>query len=261
MKNLDEMKKLAKFARAFGNPDHELEEAIRLEESLQATLFKESVEEKPFTPILKEVVVPIPAPAPAIEIPKKDDLIAQAANVISSPKFAKSPVPDLRDAEIKAIRQQIAELIQKVSTLSWGGGGTGVVRIFDTDDYDKTSGNDDRKFMTYRNGMFQMDFVNPNEIVANTAYITSNTYAVTKDDYYIGVNCASTVTITLPTVPNVYTGREFYVKDESGNAGSPKRWIDIYPSGTDKIDGQNYVRLQIDWGGLKFIYRNGWRVI
>jgi len=258
MKTLDEKKKLAKFARGLGQPDLELEESIRREEELTARLFSESKKEPPIQ-ILKEQL-PL-APAPAVEVPKEEDLISQTMNALSNPKFSKPPMPDLQAAEIKAIRQQIADLVQRMGTLSWGGGGTGIVRIFDADDYDKTSGSDDRKFMTYRNGMFQMDFVNPNEIVANTAYVTSNTYVITKDDYYIGVNCASTVTLTLPTVPDVYTGREFYVKDESGNAGSPARWIDIYPSGTDKIDGQNYARLQIDWGGLKFIYRDGWRVI
>jgi hypothetical protein len=69
------------------------------------------------------------------------------------------------------------------------------------------------------------------------------------------------VTITLPSSAAVYTGREFYVKDESGTAGYPYRYIDIYPTAPDKIDNKSYVRLNINNGGLKFIYRDGWRVI
>lgn len=257
MKTLDEKKKLAKFARGFGQPDLALEESIRREEELQARLFAKPAE--PVIPILKEELPP--PPAPAVEIPKKEDLISQTVNAISSPKISKPPMPDLQSAEIKAIRQQIADLVQKMGTLSWGGGGTGIVRLWNADDFDRNSVIDEKQFVTFKDGWFKLDYVNPNQIVANTTTVTSNTYVITKDDYYIGVNVASTVTLTLPTTPDVYTGREFYVKDESGNAGSPARWIDIYPSGADKIDGQNYVRLQIDHGGLKFIYRNGWRVI
>lgn len=265
MKTLNEKKKLAEFARAFGQPDLQLEESIRLEEELNSRLFnsKQVKEEvQPEVQILKEVIpTEEPKRAETNIVPKEQDLIKQTVSAISSPKFSKPNLPDFQQKEIDGLRKQIAEIIQRLGTLSWGSGGTGVVRIFDTDDYDRGSGTDDRKFMTFRNGMFQMDFINPNEIVANTAYVTSNTYSITKDDYYIGINVASTVTVTLPTVPDVYTGREFYVKDESGEAASPGRWIDIYPSGTDKIDGEDYVRLQIDWGGLKFIYRNGWRII
>ena len=112
-----------------------------------------------------------------------------------------------------------------------GGGGTGIVRMWDADDLDRASKTDEKKFLTYRGEAFTFDYINPSEIVANTAYITSNTYQITKDDYYIGVNVASTVTITLPPAADIFTGREYYIKDESGNAGSPARWIDIYPSG------------------------------
>ncbi len=132
MKTLDEKKKLAKFARGLGQPDLELEESIRREEELTARLFTESKKEPPIQ-ILKEQLPP--APAPAVEVPKEEDLISQTMNVLSNPKFSKSAMPDLQAAEIKAIRQQIADLVQKMGTLSWGGGGTGVVRFFDLDDH------------------------------------------------------------------------------------------------------------------------------
>lgn len=272
MKTLDEKKKLAEFARAFGQPDLELEESIRLEEELNSSLFAKPKKDPPAPiPILREVIkrtelkevdskVEI-KPAQTNIVPREQDLIQQTVSAISSSKVNKSNLPDFQQKEIDGLRKQIAEIIQRLGTLSWGSGGTGIVRLWDADDFDRNSVADAKQFVTFRNGYFQLDLINPNETVANTAYVTSNNYTVTADDYYIGVNVASTVTITLPTTPDVYTGREFYVKDESGEAGSPGRWIDIYPSGTDKIDGEDYVRLEIDWGGLKFIYRNGWRII
>ena len=264
MKSLEEKKKLVAMMRAFGQPvDQELVESIKREEELSKKFFgeKEKITESPLFEVVKEAfVASAPPPAPAVEVPSKEELVQQVINVLDTKK-ANANVAIYRDKEIEGMRRTISEMMQKISTLSWGGGGTGIVRIFDADDFDRASIDDDKQFVTFRNGWFQMDYVNPNEIVANTTYVISNTYQITNDDYYIGVNVASTVTITLPPAADVYTGREFYVKDESGNAGAPARFIDIYPSGSDKIDGQNYVRLQIDYGGLKFIYRNGWRVI
>lgn len=255
-------------ARILGQePDPFLLESIEREERLSKMLFKEEVKPEPVVeqvisePVSQVLIEaePIPKPAETNLVPPKEDLVQQVANVLGS--VPKQPDSPFRDKELEGIRKTLADVMQKISTMSWGGGGTGIVRVWDADDFDRNSRVDDRQYVTFRNGWFQMDYINPKEIVANTVYVTSSTYQITNDDYYIGVNVASTVTITLPPAADVYTGREFYVKDESGNAGAPARFIDIYPSGSDKIDNQNYVRLQIDNGGLKFIYRNGWRVI
>ena len=256
--------------RAFGQDDKELAESIRREEELSKTLFKEEPKivdyEKGTTflnrkPIIEEQLIveadPPPPPAPAFTPPTANTVL----DVVNVLKTANANTNIYRDKEIEGIRRTIGEMMQKISTMSWGGGGTGIVRLFDADDFDRNSIINDKQFVTFRNGWFQMDYINPNEIVANTVLVTSNSYQITNDDYYIGVNVASTVTITLPPSADVYTGREFYVKDESGNASAPARFIDIYPSGSDKIDNHNYVRLQVDNGGLKFIYRDGWRVI
>lgn len=263
MKTLEEKKLLVQMMKAFGQPvDEELVASIRREEELNEKFLgikrvEPSIPE-PQNVVLVEVVAP--PPAPAVEIPPKQELVQQVINVLDTKK-ANSNTSVYRDKEIEGMRKTIAEMMQKISTMSWGGGGTGIVRVFDADDFDRNSIANDKQFVTFRNGWFQMDYINPKEIVANTTYVTSNTYQITNDDYYIGVNVASTVVLTLPPAANVYTGREFYVKDESGNAGAPARFIDIYPSGSDKIDNHNYVRLQVDNGGLKFIYRDGWRVI
>ena len=271
MKTLEEKKLLVKMARLLGEPvDQELIESIKREEEYAKLLFKEEPK-----PVLREEIVqkpepvfmieadPLPSPstpppAPAFTPPIVANTVQQVTNLLNTANAAPNVY---RDKEIEGIRRTLGEMMQKISTLSWGGGGTGIVRVFDADDFDRNSIANDKQFVTFRNGWFQMDYINPKEIVANTVYVTSNTYQITNDDYYIGVNVASTVTITLPPAAQVFTGREFYVKDESGNAGAPARFIDIYPSGSDKIDNHNYVRLQIDNGGLKFIYRDGWRVI
>ena len=251
MKTLDEKKKLAQFARGLGQPDLELEESIRREEELTARLFTESKKEPPIQ-ILKEQL-PL-APAPAVEVPKEEDLISQTMNALSNPKFSKPPMPDLQAAEIKAIRQQIADLVQRMGTLSWGGGGTGVVRINDTDDFDKTSYGEGR-FLKWSQGMFRLDEINPYEVIHNTTLVTTPTYTVNDTDYYIGVNVASTVTITLPVAPD--SGRELIVKDESGNCENNI----ITVSGTIDNDTGGF-QLAINNGAAHILYRGGsWRVV
>lgn len=163
MKNLDEMKLLARMARNLGQPDLDLENRIKLEEDLNSRLFAKPKEEP--IQILKEELPP--APAPAFEPPKKDDIIQQTVNAISSPKFAKQELPDFQQKELDGIRKQIAEIIQRMGTLSWGGGGTGVVKIGDTDDFDKSSYGEG-KTMRWIDGMFRLADSEGAEILAAT---------------------------------------------------------------------------------------------
>ena len=91
-------------------------------------------------------------------------------------------------------------------------------------------------------------------------YVTSNSYTITPKDYYIGVNYAGRVNITLPTPKK--NGKIYIVKDERGEASKGNnRHIYIYPSGSDLIDNENYAVLAYDYGSLTFVYRNGWRVV
>ena len=88
----------------------------------------------------------------------------------------------------------------------------------------------------------------------NTTTVTTSSYTVGTDDWYIGVNYAGTVTVSLPATAN--TGRIISIKDESGNAS-------IHPiniSGTVDNDAGGF-SMQIDNGGIQLLYRNGWRVI
>jgi len=91
-------------------------------------------------------------------------------------------------------------------------------------------------------------------------YVTSSSYTITSRDYYIGVNYAGAVTITLPTPRK--NGKVYIVKDELGEASKgTNRYITILPSGSDLIDDEDRVILAYDFGSLTFVYRNGWRVV
>ena len=91
-------------------------------------------------------------------------------------------------------------------------------------------------------------------------YVTSSSYNVVPQDYYIGVNYPGAVTIKLPLSDR--NGKIFIIKDELGESSrGTNRYITILPSGNDTIDNRDRAILAYDYGALKFIYRNGWRVI
>lgn len=195
MKSLEEKKMLIKMARMFGQPvDQALIESVEREEKLAAALFGEPkqeviVEEK--IPILKEdllvEVEAIPAkPAETNLQPPEEYKVQQVANYLDTVSNTKKPplATALQDNEFQALRKTVLDLLQKVNTLSWGGGGTGAVRIHDQDDFDRTSYGE-RKVMRWLNGMFRLDTVtgledftygafsdttNQTANVANTAY-------------------------------------------------------------------------------------------
>lgn len=91
--------------------------------------------------------------------------------------------------------------------------------------------------------------------------VTSSSYSIKYDDYYIGVNYAGAVTLTLPKSDR--EGKKFVVKDELGEASKgSNRYITILPTGSDLIDGENRAILAFDFGSLTFIWKsNSWRVV
>lgn len=93
------------------------------------------------------------------------------------------------------------------------------------------------------------------------SYVTSPSYSVSHKDYYIGVNYAGAVSITLPKADR--EGKIFIVKDELGEASKgANRYITILTSGNDLIDGRDRAILAFDYGSLTFIWRgNSWRVV
>ena len=256
MKSLEEKRLLVKMTKMLGQPvDPALLASIEKEERLNETLFKkpqEVIVEQPVE-ILIEAPKPEPAPKPAETnlVPPVESQVQQIANVLRG--TSKPPIANLKDQEIAGIRKQLAEMMQKISTLSWGGGGTGVVRIGATDDFDTTSYSEGR-YLRWVNGMFRLDEVNPHDVIYNTTLVTSPTYTITADDYYIGVNYAGPCTITLPASPS--SGREVAINDESGNA-------EAYPItvvGNVDNDAGGFI-LAVNNGAVQLIYRNGWRII
>lgn len=91
--------------------------------------------------------------------------------------------------------------------------------------------------------------------------VTSNSYQISYSDYYIGVNYAGAVTLTLPKADR--QGKKFVVKDELGQASmGVNRYITVLPYGSDLIDGRDRAILAYDYGSLTFIWKDGsWRVV
>jgi hypothetical protein len=257
MKTLDEKKKLVAMMRAFGQPvDQELVESIKREEELTKKLFGEkTLDKSPLFEVVKEAFVAStpPPPPPAVEVPSKEELVQQVINVLDTQK-ANANNNVFRDKELEGMRRTIAEMMQKISTMSWGGGGTGVVRIWDTDDFDRSSAQNGR-YMRWDNGVFSLDEINPFEIIHNTTLVTTNTYAVTANDYYIGVNYAGPVTITIPG--SISAGREVVIKDESGNCETHN----ITVSAAVDNDANGFI-LAVNNGAIHMLYRgDSWRII
>jgi hypothetical protein len=91
--------------------------------------------------------------------------------------------------------------------------------------------------------------------------VTTSSYTIKPQDYYVGVNYAGAVTIILPKADR--EGKTFIVKDELGEASKgTNRYITILPSGSDLIDGRDKAIIAYDYGSLTFIWKgNSWRVV
>ena len=97
-------------------------------------------------------------------------------------------------------------------------------------------------------------------VIQSTTTVTGGSYTATIADYYIGVSYAGTAGVVLPSSPE--TGRMIIVKDESGYAGDPYRYIVVTgATASDTIDRQASATININNGALQFIYRSGWRII
>lgn len=90
--------------------------------------------------------------------------------------------------------------------------------------------------------------------------VTSSSYNITLNDYYVGVNYSGAVTLTLPKADR--EGKIFVIKDELGEASKgTNRYITIIPSDSDLIDGKDKAILAYDYGSLSFIWKNNsWRI-
>ena len=152
----------------------------------------------------------------------------------------------------------LSRIQQQLSTL----GGGGETRFEFLDDVVRDSVKVNHKYPRYNSSLkkWEGSYAGEGPFISSTKYVTSSSYIILEHDYYIGVNYAGAVTITLPS--NVIEGTTYIVKDELGEASrGNNRHITIVPSGTDKIDGQDRAILAYSFGSLTFVYRNGWRVV
>jgi hypothetical protein len=165
------------------------------------------------------------------------------------------PDPNVVDKDIRSIQQKMKMLEGWISKIAMTGPGGGEVNLRYLDDVARDT-IADGKWLKYdaTRKKFVFDDINPGEIVNNTTVVTGATYTVNDTDWYIGVNYAGPVSITLPTTAT--TGRVLVIKDESGSC-------DTYPItalGTVDNDAGGFI-LQINNGAIQMTYRSGWRVI
>lgn len=165
------------------------------------------------------------------------------------------PNPDTVAQDFKAITNKLKYLEQWVGKISATGPGSGEVNLRWLDDVDRSTISDGR-WLKYNEASkkFVFDEINPYEVIFNTTEVTTPTYTVDANEYYIGVNYAGPVTIILPSNPD--SGRCLVIKDEDGDAENNP----ITVQGTVDNDPGGFV-LQINNGAIQIIYRNGWRII
>jgi hypothetical protein len=174
--------------------------------------------------------------------------------VVKEESFQQPNPPEV-DANIKAIQLKLKFLEQAIGKIAATGPGGGEVNLRYLDDVARETISDGR-WLKYDGARkkFVFDEINPYEVVENTTEVTTSTYTVTSTDFYIGVNYAGPVTITLPASAN--SGRMLIIKDEDGDA-------EINPItvlGTVDNDAGGFI-IQINNGAIQMIYRNGWRIV
>ena len=224
----------------------ELIEQILIEEPILEIQQEELVEEVLFEPeqdFITNVVVCISKEEANKPVPEN------YTNLFKEPS-ANKPDPD-----IKALQNKMKFLEDWIAKISMAGPGGGEVNFRYLDDVDPNSIGEN-KYLTYNqdNRKFYFDYVTSNTISNNTRLVTSNTYSLVPDDYYVGVNYAGPTTITLQ--PTAQNGKVIVIKDESGNCSINP----ITVTGNVDNDSGGFI-LKINNGAIQMIYRNGWRII
>jgi hypothetical protein len=205
--------------------------------------------------IQEEVAAPIveQAPTPVEVTPLTKQVVDLTKPIVSSNK------PKI-DPNLKAINDRLGFFEKRLGDLAMrpmgqdpGGGET---RLRFLDDVDRST-IVDMRFLRYNATSKKFEFaeVNPHDIVYTTHLVTTSTYTVDSDDYYVGVNYAGPCTITLPTTL-LSSGRSLVIKDESGAAETNP----ITVVGTVDNDAGGFI-IQINNGATQLIYRDGWRII
>lgn len=91
------------------------------------------------------------------------------------------------------------------------------------------------------------------KLIPTVAFTTvSSTYSAAVTDCFIGVDCSSaSLTITLPAISSITSGREYFIKDITGSSATHN--ITITTSGSDVIDGASSKVISTNWNCLTVI--------
>ena len=219
---------------------------------------EEIIQENP--QLVEEVLIettPISTPIGEIPVSQQNPAIADLPNIdkyLKSPQF-EVPEVDESQREFQLINNKIKFLEQWIGKINNAGPGGGEVNLRYLDDVARETIADGR-WLKYdaASKKFVFDEINPFEVVENTTEVTTSTYTVTPTDFYIGVNYAGPVTITLPASAN--SGRMLIIKDEDGDAETNP----ITVLGTVDNDAGGFI-IQINNGAIQLLYRNGWRIV
>jgi hypothetical protein len=180
---------------------------------------------------------------------KSDSIPENYVNLFKEPNAPKV------DPNIKAIQNRVKLLEEWLTKVSLAGPGSGEVNFKYLDDVD-TREQSNNKFLTYDpvTNNYVFNTIVSGQIYNKTVTITSNTYTLLPDDYYIGINYAGPVLITIPSYAD--NGKMIIIKDESGHCSQNP----ITVNGNVDNDPGGFI-LKIDNGGIQMIYNNGWRIV
>jgi len=193
-------------------------------------------------------------PEPAVE---PESLAAAVSKYIKNnvrESTVVNPEPVLAQPQ-RDLEREVKYLKEWVSRIAATGPGGGEVNLRYLDDIDRSSISTG-KFLTYQPNtrLFTFEAVPAGQTVNATTAVTTGSYTISTQDYYIGVNTSTSVTISMPV--STTSGRTIIIKDESGRCS--KNEITI--AGTIDNDTSGAI-LAIDNGALHLIYRQGWRII
>jgi hypothetical protein len=200
---------------------------------------------------LEEVYI---EPEPIMEESPESVLTPELTKLFNEQSYQQPEVSPV-DNDVRHIRDKLKFIEQWMGKISLAGPGSGEVNLRYLDDIVRSSIYDGR-YLRYNATLKKFEFaeVNPHDIVYTTNNVTTSTYTVSSDDYYVGVTYNGPTTITLPSNPS--SGRMLIIKDESGNASVNP----ITVLGTVDNDPTGFI-IQLDNGAIQLLYRNGWRIV
>ena len=233
------------------------EAKVHIKEDL-ASLFSQlsALKEELTEEIVEEVIVEeIPAEVVAPIVEKVVEKTPDDVSKYLTGKSFQQPNPEPVNKNLEAIQAKMKFLEQAIGRIAATGPGGGEVNLRFLDDVARDT-IADGKWLKYdaTRKKFIFDDINPGEIVNNTTLVTGDTYVVQDTDWYVGINHAGPVSITIPSVAN--NGRVLIIKDESGACETHP----ITVSGTVDNDAGGFI-LQLNNGAIQMTYRAGWRII